>query len=127
MSEFGTNRTTRDVRGSVAIRRKADKAVTSADFRDWPRRDITRTRREPRGDPRSLVIRRRSILSRRLALCREEFSDLHPVVPQPRADLAPSLNARAWPWDVREWPNVWTGVGGRIARYIVSGWALIWL
>src|SRR6202795_355302 len=46
-----------------------------------------------------------SILSRRLALFREEFSDLHPVVPQPRADLAPSLNARAWPWDVREWPK----------------------
>jgi hypothetical protein len=29
----GTNRTTRDVRGSVAIRRKADKAVTSAEGR----------------------------------------------------------------------------------------------
>src|SRR5437867_6398173 len=29
--------------------------------------------------------------------------------PQPRAELAPSLNARAWPCDVREWPNVWTG------------------
>ena len=59
---------------------------------------------------------------------REEFSDLHPVVPQPRADLAPSLNARAWPWDVREWPNVWTG--RRWATYsavYVSGWALIWL
>src|SRR4029077_14963104 len=40
--------------------------------------------------------------SRRQPFCREEFSDLHPVVPQPRADLAPSLNARAWPWDVRK-------------------------
>jgi hypothetical protein len=107
------------------VKRKPDFGAVRSAFD--PRRDITRTRREPRGDPRSLVIRRRSILSRRLALFREEFSDLHPVVPQPRADLAPSLNARAWPWDVREWPNVWTGVGGRIARYIVSGWALIWL
>jgi hypothetical protein len=54
--------------------------------------------------------------------------DVHgALVAGARADLAPSLNARAWPWDVREWPNVWTGVGGRIARYIVSGWALIWL
>ena len=34
---------------------------------------------------------------------REEFSDFHPVVPQSRADLAPSLNARAWAWDNREW------------------------
>jgi hypothetical protein len=25
--------------------------------------------------------------------------------PQPRAELAPSLNARAWPCDVREWPK----------------------
>src|SRR6202051_546054 len=82
---------------------KPDMAVMGGDFRVGPVRDTTRTSREPRGDPRSLVIRRRSILSRRLALCREEFSDLHPVVPQPRADLAPSLNARAWPWDVREW------------------------
>ena len=63
-----------------------------------------------------------------LALFREEFSDLHPVVPQPRADLAPSLNARAWPWDVREWPKCEpAGAGRRLARYIVSGWALIWL
>src|SRR5205814_5298875 len=93
-----------------------------------PRRDITRTRHEPRGDPRSLVIRRLSILSRRLALFREEFSDLHPVVPQPRADLAPSLNARAWPWDVREWPKCMDRPAlGNVARYIVSGWALIWL
>ena len=81
--------------------------------------DITRTRHEPRGDPRSLVIRRRSILSRRLVLFREEFSDLHPVVPQPRADRAPSLNALAVYGPA--------GVGRRIARYVVSGWALIWL
>src|SRR5262249_9533137 len=47
------------------------------------------------GDPRSPVIRRRSILSRRLALFREEFSDLQSAVPQPRADLASSLNACA--------------------------------
>jgi hypothetical protein len=32
--------------------------------------------------------------------------DVHgALVAGARADLAPSLNARAWPWDVREWPK----------------------
>src|SRR5579859_6448577 len=84
----------------------------------WPFRDLRRCppfrrRRatsthpangpKPRGDPRSFVIRRRSILSRRLALFRGRVLRPPSGGPQPRADLAPSLSARAWPWDVREW------------------------